>query len=238
VLSIPNAWGQIGAIIFGGIAGGALLRVQTPADHASLPLKVSRRTGLGMLAIFLRAADWASSAGVGNAVADHQADRCVLSGGSLVFGGGHVVLPFLQASVVPPGWVTNDAFLAGYGAAQAVAAVVGLLLAALYNPVWTAGITSASDFALACADAPSRGGLRFRHFCSGLLALASLNLTCRNLVPTFPQRSPPLLLTTAACGGLRSAPDCRPRRTFLHLSYSYAAPFGPAILVTQDPTRT
>ena len=127
--------------------------------------------------------------------------------GSLVFGGGHVVLPLLQASVVPPGWVSNDAFLAGYGAAQAVpgplftfsaylgavmgpqpngwlgatlclvamflpsffltigalpfwdelrrrpaaqsalrgvnAAVVGLLLAALYNPVWTSGITSA-----------------------------------------------------------------------------------------------
>src|SRR5262249_57509669 len=42
--------------------------------------------------------------------------------GSLVFGGGHVVLPLLQAEVVPPGWVTNDAFLAGYGAAQAVPA--------------------------------------------------------------------------------------------------------------------
>ncbi len=40
--------------------------------------------------------------------------------GSLVFGGGHVVLPLLQAAVVPPGWVSNDAFLAGYGAAQAV----------------------------------------------------------------------------------------------------------------------
>src|SRR6266568_186776 len=79
--------------------------------------------------------------------------------------------------------------------------------------------------------------IRFRHFCSGSLALASLNLACRNLVPTFPQRSPPLLLTTEACGGLRSAPDCRPRRTFLHLSYSYATPFGPAILVTQDPNR-
>jgi hypothetical protein len=61
---------------------------------------------------------------------------------------------------------------------------------------------------------------------------------CRNLVPTFPQRSAPLLLTTAACGGLRSTPDCRPRRTFLHLSYSCATPFGPAILVTQDPTWT
>src|SRR6202011_2149506 len=57
-------------------------------------------------------------------------------------------------------------------------------------------------------------------------------------VPTFPQRSPPLLLTTAACGGLRSAPDCRPRRTYLHLSYSYAPPSGPALLVTQDPSAT
>ena len=40
--------------------------------------------------------------------------------GSLVFGGGHVVLPLLQAAVVPPGWVSDDTFLAGYGAAQAV----------------------------------------------------------------------------------------------------------------------
>jgi hypothetical protein len=79
--------------------------------------------------------------------------------------------------------------------------------------------------------------IRFRHVISGSLALASLNHTCRNLVPTFPQRSPPLLLTTAACGGLRSTPDCRPRRALLHLSYSYASPCGPALLVTQDPQR-
>jgi hypothetical protein len=45
-------------------------------------------------------------------------------------------------------------------------------------------------------------------------------------------------LTTAACGGLRSTPDCRPRRALLHLSYSCAWPFGPAMLVTQDPCRT
>src|SRR4029077_13185230 len=132
--------------------------------------------------------------------------------GALVFGGGHVVLPLLQAAVVPPGWVSNDMFLAGYGAAQAVpgplftfsaylgtvtqlspngwaggllclvaiflpsfllligvlpfweslrrrpavqsalrgvnAAVVGLLLAALYRPVWTSAIFGPSDFAL------------------------------------------------------------------------------------------
>src|SRR5260221_14355514 len=43
-----------------------------------------------------------------------------------------------------------------------------------------------------------------------------------------------MALTTAACGGLRSTPDCRPRRALLHLSYSYASPCGPALLVTQD----
>lgn len=135
--------------------------------------------------------------------------------GSLVFGGGHVVLPLLEAEVVPPGWVTQDEFIAGYGAAQAVpgplftfsaylgasmdilaprwlggllalvaifapsfflvagvlpfwdrlrgaararralmgvnAAVVGLLLAALYDPVWTGAIKAPEDFGLAVA---------------------------------------------------------------------------------------
>nr|MBC8281850.1 chromate efflux transporter [Chloroflexota bacterium] len=133
--------------------------------------------------------------------------------GSLVFGGGHVVLPLLQSEVVEPGWMTNAQFVAGYGATQAVpgplftfsaylgavispgpgeaaggglalaaiflpsfllitgvlpfwdllrrrvvfrsalnginAAVVGLLLAALYNPVWTSAVKTPEDFALA-----------------------------------------------------------------------------------------
>ena len=132
--------------------------------------------------------------------------------GSLVFGGGHVLLPLLQASVVPPGWVSNDTFLAGYGAAQAVpgplftfaaflgtviggagyaaialvavflpgfllvigtlplmsafrgnaaygaalkgvnAAVVGLVLAALYSPVWTSAIQAPRDFVIGLAS--------------------------------------------------------------------------------------
>jgi chromate transporter len=135
--------------------------------------------------------------------------------GALVFGGGHVVLPLLQAGVVPSGWVSNEVFLAGYGAAQAVpgplftfaaylgavmpgpfggwagglalllaifipafllvvgalpywetlrqrdsvqramagvnAAVVGILAAALYDPVWTSAIHSRADFGLALA---------------------------------------------------------------------------------------
>ena len=131
--------------------------------------------------------------------------------GSLVFGGGHVILPLLQAEVVPQGWATKDQFIAGYGAAQAVpgplltfsaylgtvnggwtvglfalgaiflpsfllvigvlpfwdklrsrtsfraalmgvnAAVVGLVGAALYDPVWTTAITSREDLALGAA---------------------------------------------------------------------------------------
>src|ERR1700680_2243087 len=56
------------------------------------------------------------------------------------------------------------------------------------------------------------------------------------IVPAFPQRSPPRHLIAAACGGLRSAPDCRTRRTFLHLSYSCAPPKIMAALVSHDPS--
>lgn len=215
VLAVPSAWGQIGAIVVGAVAGITLLRSGAPVDHVSLPLKVGRWSGALLLALF-----FALLIGLPLLAAsiDSQSLRlfdAFYRAGSLVFGGGHVVLPLLQASVVPPGWVTNDAFLAGYGAAQAVpgplftfaaylgavmgpqpngwlgavlclaaiflpsfllgvgalpfweglrrqpavqaalkgvnAAVVGLLLAALYHPVWTAGITSPLDFALAIA---------------------------------------------------------------------------------------
>ena len=215
VLAVPAAWSQVGAIIFGGIVGIAMLRNSTPADHVSLPHPVSRTIGALALTVFfvlLLGLPLLASAVPSQGLTLFEA---FYRAGSLVFGGGHVVLPLLQASVVPPGWVTNDAFLAGYGAAQAVpgplftfaaylgavmgpqpngwigagiclvaiflpsfllvigalpfwedlrrrvaaqamlrgvnAAVVGLLLAALYNPVWTAGITNAGDFALAAA---------------------------------------------------------------------------------------
>src|ERR1700676_3496066 len=79
--------------------------------------------------------------------------------------------------------------------------------------------------------------IRFRHFIDGSLALASLNLACRNLVPDFPQRSPPWLLTTAACGGSATTPDSRTRRAlFISRTVAHRA-CGPAILVTQEPKR-
>jgi chromate transporter len=215
VLAVPSAWGQIGAIVVGGAVGVTLLERKPVGDHTAFPLRVSRATGAALLATFAVLliglpvlASAVPSQGLRELDAFYRA-------GSLVFGGGHVVLPLLQASVVPPGWVSNETFLAGYGAAQAVpgplftfsaylgammresptgvvgaaiclfgiflpsfflvigampfwdqlrrgataraaltgvnAAVVGLLLAALYRPVWITGITSTADFALGCA---------------------------------------------------------------------------------------
>ncbi len=213
--AIPTAWGQIGAIVLGAAVGLVLPGGAAPAEHASLPLRVSRFVGAALLAVF-----FVLLVGLPLLAAAFPAHALALvtafyRAGALVFGGGHVVLPLLQAAVVPPGWVTNDAFLAGYGAAQAVpgplftfaaylgavmgpapngwtgaalcliavflpsfllvigvlpfwedirrrpmaraalrgvnAAVVGLLLAALYHPVWTAGIAGPADFVIAAA---------------------------------------------------------------------------------------
>ncbi|MBK5960917.1 chromate transporter [Rhodoplanes elegans] len=216
VLAVPSAFSQIVAIVIGGLAGLLLLpRGDAASDHAPLPLTIGRTTGvIALILFFVLLAGLpvlASTTGAHLAALVEAFYRA----GSLVFGGGHVVLPLLQAAVVPPGWMSNDAFLAGYGAAQAVpgplftfaaylgavagpapngwlggaialaaiflpsfllvigvlpfwealrrrasaqatlrgvnAAVVGILLAALYDPVWTAAIHGGLDVALAAA---------------------------------------------------------------------------------------
>lgn len=209
----PTAGGQIGAIVLCGMLGW-----RTTAEAAAPPptahgFGVSRTTSIlawvlffGLLVALPLLAQW--SANHAAAVFDS-----FYRSGALVFGGGHVVLPLLRAAVVPPGWVTDNLFLAGYGAAQAVpgplftfaaylgtvmnappngwqggllclvavflpsfllvvgalpfwetlrrqhavqavlrgvnAGVVGLLLAALYDPIWTTAIRSRADFGLA-----------------------------------------------------------------------------------------
>ena len=211
----PGTLVQLLVIAVAAIVGLLVLRPAADAVHEALPMPVSRRAGAVWLALFL-----VLLAGLPLllAVLPSQALAVVdafYRAGALVFGGGHVVLPLLQASVVPTGWVTNDAFLAGYGAAQAVpgplftfaaflgaslqttptgwaggllalvaifapafllvagtlpfwnslrtrprvraalmginAAVVGLLLAALWNPVITSGIRGVGDVVLALA---------------------------------------------------------------------------------------
>ena len=113
----PGAIGMIAAILLGAIAGLALSKGQvTVGDH--LPVPISRKAGLLAFALF-------AALMIGLPILAGQAQGWALAdsfyrAGSLVFGGGHVVLPLLQAETVTPGWVSDDAFLAGYGAAQAV----------------------------------------------------------------------------------------------------------------------
>lgn len=212
-LAIPSTLGQVAAIALGGLVGWRFM-----ADGAALPapplaLAVPRRWALASLALFFALLIGLPLAAPATGSHTLALVDSFYRSGALVFGGGHVILPLLQAAVVPPGWVDNDAFLAGYGAAQAVpgplftfsaylgtvmrpephgwrggilclvaiflpsflliigalpfwselrrnaamqaalrginAAVVGLLLAALYRPVWTSAIFGPSDFILA-----------------------------------------------------------------------------------------
>ena len=210
VTAAPTAIGQIAAILAGAAAGAWLCReVPAAASSARLSIPVPRSLAVAALAVFallLIGLPIAAAVSPGPALAMATA---FYRAGALVFGGGHVVLPLLHASVVEPGWVSEDAFLSGYGAAQAVpgplftfaaylgammtgwvgaalclvaiflpglllvvgvlpfwaslgrgalmraslrgvnAAVVGVLLGALYDPVWTKGIGGPADFALA-----------------------------------------------------------------------------------------
>lgn len=217
VLLVPSAWGQVGVIVIAAAIGLLLFKTRQEAVHDPLPIPMRRRVGLFWLTLFL-----ALLMGLPVLAAMHPNRTLSMvdafyRAGSLVFGGGHVVLPLLQTEVVPSGWVGNDAFLAGYGAAQAVpgplftfaaflgasmnqpptgwlgglvcllaifapsfllvmgalpfwerlrrntrthaalsginAAVVGLLLAALYQPVWTSAIHKPQDFGLALVAA-------------------------------------------------------------------------------------
>jgi chromate transporter len=212
MFGLPTALGQIAVIAAGGVIGWMFFVPEKQRAQA-LPLRVPRAASTAALTMFfvllllLPAAALASG------------DRVIAlidsfyRAGALVFGGGHVVLPLLEAEVVPPGWVSTDDFLAGYGAAQAVpgplftfaaylgtvmaappngwigglislaaiflpsfllvigalplwnelsraswaqsalsgvnAAVVGLLLAALYDPVWISAIFTLADLAIA-----------------------------------------------------------------------------------------
>ncbi len=210
LLVAPGSLSQVGAIALGGAAGLALCRGGGERIADDLAMPVTRRLGIACLAAFF-ALLALSFLPVRSGLAALAA--AFYRSGALVFGGGHVVLPLLRDAVVAPGWVSDNAFLAGYGAAQAVpgplftfaaylgavagappagvagalvalvaiflpgmlalmgalpfwrelralaqaqaamrgvnAAVVGLLGAALYNPVWTSAVREPADFAVA-----------------------------------------------------------------------------------------
>ena len=119
-LAVPSAYGQISAIVLGGLIGWRLLAGE--AAQSNLPIAVPFGHGLSiaaLLAFFVLLFGLPLLVeGTGNhwiALLDS-----FYRSGALVFGGGHVVLPLLQKAVIPPGWAGNDLFLAGYGATQAV----------------------------------------------------------------------------------------------------------------------
>lgn len=213
VLLLPSVYAQVGVILAAGIVGVFAFKPAANTFNDDWQVPVSRGAGTVWLCLF-----FVLLAGLPVLLQLFPSQTLALvdsfyRAGSLVFGGGHVVLPLLQAEVVPPGWVAEDMFLAGYGAAQAVpgplftfaaflgaamtgapaawlgglicllaiftpsflliagalpfwqqlranarmqaalmginAGVVGLLLAALYDPVWTSAIVGAKEFAMA-----------------------------------------------------------------------------------------
>jgi chromate transporter len=208
-----SAGSQIAAILFGGLAGLWLCRTPVTASTGARTIRVSRNAGIASLvtfALLLIGLPLLRGLGLPQEVALFDA---FYRSGALVFGGGHVVLPLLRDAFVGPGWVSDDTFLAGYGAAQAVpgplftfaaylgavagpsphgaagaalgligiflpgmliligtlpfwetlraradaqsamrginAAVVGILGAAFYSPLWTSSVRTAGDFSVA-----------------------------------------------------------------------------------------
>jgi chromate transporter len=118
ILFSGSSAAQMGAILIGGIAGLWLCRgtASASASHVSMP--VSRTTGvMALTAFFLLLAGLPIVRRASQGIALFEA---FYRSGALVFGGGHVVLPLLREALVTPGWVSDDAFLVGYGAAQAV----------------------------------------------------------------------------------------------------------------------
>jgi chromate transporter len=213
ILFSQSSIAQIAVIFAGGIAGYYLCRSPAPASTATMMVTVTRPAAIVSLATFvLLLVGLPVLRGLGSPQGVALFDAFYRSG-ALVFGGGHVVLPLLREAFVVPGWVSDNTFLAGYGAAQAVpgplfsfaaylgavagpstnrvagaalglmgiylpglliligtlpfwqtlrtragaqavmrginAAVVGLLGAALYTPLWTSSVKTAADVSVA-----------------------------------------------------------------------------------------
>jgi chromate transporter len=118
LLMVPWPAVQLAAMALAGLAGVALLRTEPARSRSALRIHVPRRWALAALILF--ATLLATLPLLAHALAADLLELFAVfyRAGALVFGGGHVVLPLLQAQVVPPGWVSNDTFLAGYAVAQ------------------------------------------------------------------------------------------------------------------------
>lgn len=212
-LAWPSGIGQLALMAMSALAGILALKAEAPVRTEALLGAAERRRAGMLLAVFF--ALLLALPALRGAAGSHGLTLfdSFYRAGALVFGGGHVVLPLLHAEVVPPGWVSEESFIAGYGMAQAVpgplftlaaylgavqtpfpngwaggaialagifmpafllvlgtlpfwdalranpvarrglngvnAGVVGILLAALYHPIWTTAIRTPADFSLA-----------------------------------------------------------------------------------------
>lgn len=145
-LLMPGALGQVAVIVGAGVLGCIFFMPAANSGANSLPVGITQKAGALWLALFVALL-------LGLPVLAHSLQSTTLNvldafyrAGALVFGGGHVLLPLLQAEVVPSGWVSNDLFLAGYGATQAVpgplftfAAFLGSVMQAPLSG-WTGGL--------------------------------------------------------------------------------------------------
>lgn len=119
-LMIPNVFSQVGIIIVAGILGWFLFQSTSDSKPVLIPISFNKKVASILLVLFF------VLLGLLPIVRQFTHSNLIAlfdgfyRSGALVFGGGHVVLPLLQAEVVPQGWLTADQFLAGYGAAQAV----------------------------------------------------------------------------------------------------------------------
>jgi len=149
----PPGLGQIVAIGLGAVVGLWLCRTVAGPAGAAFDPPVSRRAGLialGACLVLLLGGPLLAAASGAGPIARFDA---FYRAGALVFGGGHVVLPLLKAAVVDPGWVSQDAFLAGYGAAQAMpgplftfAAYLGAVMPGSGGPIMGAALGLAAIF--------------------------------------------------------------------------------------------
>ncbi len=119
-LAWPGAVGQVIVIVLAGLAGRLFLSGTNVADRPHVSVPIGRRFAIGALVVYGALLVLLPLVRVLSGSHVLALVDSFYRSGALVFGGGHVVLPLLQAEVVPPGWLSQEQFLAGYGAAQAV----------------------------------------------------------------------------------------------------------------------
>jgi chromate transporter len=207
ILLNSSSVAQIGAIVFGGMAGLWLCRAAgaIPSDQGHMSVPVSRPVGLLALAAFfllLAGLPILSSLTHSQAVALFEA---FYRSGALVFGGGHVVLPLLREATVAQGWVTDDVFLTGYGAAQAVpvplftfSAYLGAVMGPSPNGLAGAAISLVGIF-VPDGDRPRPGGWNRIHLVvdnlpAEVARLRAAGVQFRNEIVTGPGGSQILLI--------------------------------------------